>query len=502
MRDYYLIQRRKRRQQVPYSYQDPWALVDGRYGASVGVSPQFPTLFTDYGPLPIRPPWKVAGVDYGVGINSGITLKNPFTDPSFPPSSDITYSSAARTFRVNVPGLVLNGWDFGGPTIGDGGGYQIYIAGPLGPGDMTTFLNCNFKRGPALTANNNFTLIQCQAGGLTLGWCNIDDDGPNESNPSFPDAPVLCTREVADTQSQLILYYNWFQNCNCGHHWDSGITVIEQFDLISNPGWASTAHGNGGLFDGTNFAVGGTAVTSEINSSVLSFRTLIGGPPTPLGTAGGNPTPNGLCEALQSGSNNYCDLNDTTISYNTIFNPAYTAACFPSDVNAALNANGPNTNDNTNTYYNFVWAPGALGFNHFAAQGPVTNSKYSMNVDMTTGITLPPNPTLPTNTNFSIAAPGTNGQFVGQMATVTGTATIWVILGPCAWVLGSGEGNVVAPATYFDIDSNGNIIVNATGAGNLTPGTYQILVAAGNTSSWQATTAGRGILTNVTITSS
>jgi hypothetical protein len=48
---------------------------DGSANAPAG-SPQVPNLLTGYA---IRPPWEVAGADYAVGIDPGITFKNTTT---------------------------------------------------------------------------------------------------------------------------------------------------------------------------------------------------------------------------------------------------------------------------------------------------------------------------------------------------------------------------------------------------------------------------------------
>src|SRR5664279_4653407 len=47
---------------------------------TASCAPQYPTAFTGLNgvtPYPVRPPWKVAGVDYRVGINAGVNLKDP-----------------------------------------------------------------------------------------------------------------------------------------------------------------------------------------------------------------------------------------------------------------------------------------------------------------------------------------------------------------------------------------------------------------------------------------
>src|ERR1700753_2740538 len=58
---------------------------DGFAEAPIGVA-QYPNYFTSLNgisPYPVRPPWRVAGVDYRVGINAGVSLKDPaLIDPA------------------------------------------------------------------------------------------------------------------------------------------------------------------------------------------------------------------------------------------------------------------------------------------------------------------------------------------------------------------------------------------------------------------------------------
>src|SRR5690242_16471560 len=57
----------------------PLSLNSGSQDAPAGVA-QYPTYFTSLNgisPYPVRPPWPVAGVDYRVGVNAGVRLKDP-----------------------------------------------------------------------------------------------------------------------------------------------------------------------------------------------------------------------------------------------------------------------------------------------------------------------------------------------------------------------------------------------------------------------------------------
>ena len=80
-----------------------WA--DGFASAPAGTS-QYPTFFSGYS---IRPPWRVAGVDYAVGPNPGVTLKDPAT-ATLP--SGVTRDSTNHLFTVTGSNVTLDGWDF------------------------------------------------------------------------------------------------------------------------------------------------------------------------------------------------------------------------------------------------------------------------------------------------------------------------------------------------------------------------------------------------------
>jgi hypothetical protein len=76
-----------------------WAAVDGSAGAPAGVAPQLPNILNG---LAARPPWKVAGVDYGVGIPAGTTLLDPATTANWSgacPGGTLTANTITITGR-------------------------------------------------------------------------------------------------------------------------------------------------------------------------------------------------------------------------------------------------------------------------------------------------------------------------------------------------------------------------------------------------------------------
>ena len=89
---------------------------DGFANAPTGA-PQYPTYFTNLNgisPYPVRPPWKVAGVDYRVGINTGISLKDPATISSSiaTVSGPLGAGQNANTLNIAADNVTLDGYDF------------------------------------------------------------------------------------------------------------------------------------------------------------------------------------------------------------------------------------------------------------------------------------------------------------------------------------------------------------------------------------------------------
>lgn len=126
-----------------------WA--DGYAGAPTGPA-QYPSLFTSSSavsgisnpnaPYQVRPPWRVAGVDYRVGINTGVSLKNISTITSA--TAGPNFSLTATELIIDDPNITLNGWDF----CNGNGGSGPCVSLVLYPGASNLLVeNCNFGIG-------------------------------------------------------------------------------------------------------------------------------------------------------------------------------------------------------------------------------------------------------------------------------------------------------------------------------------------------------------------
>lgn len=127
-----------------------WSLIDGSANAPTGT-PQFPTVLNSYA---ARPPWKVAGVDYRVGINTGVSLISPTAHPQL--------SVSGNTATVTVANAVINGVDFTD--------YAILIQT-----DNVTVSNCKFFISPG-NPSSIVDVWSGAAGGTnqSVSYCDFD----------------------------------------------------------------------------------------------------------------------------------------------------------------------------------------------------------------------------------------------------------------------------------------------------------------------------------------
>ena len=165
----------------------PAAYNDGFSGAPTGTA-QFPTLLNGYA---ARAPWHVAGVDYRVGISTGVSLADPITLPSGNKSSGTgVWQESTYAFTGGNGGVVwlngnnqtLNGYDLSSLSAhGGAGAWTVYSNG-----NNNTVSNCNFKVMNSTSARTSGCLVGEPIGegvgngtlnGLTITNCVIDGNG-------------------------------------------------------------------------------------------------------------------------------------------------------------------------------------------------------------------------------------------------------------------------------------------------------------------------------------
>jgi hypothetical protein len=224
------------------------SFADGSINAPPGP-PQYPTLLALNSPgtqtfgatYLARPPWKVAGVDYHVGIDRTLYPSNAnLLDPL------VAGQGPGGTI---APALVALGavWDGNNPTqqidFGSTGatieGYDFSLHGGLtiALGINTTVKNCNFGLGSTngtavgvgIWGGDGLTITQCEFNGFGqtqdgfggrgmiqhtgVGSCNITY---NWIRNSFAEHIVCGQNTAGNTTTDYIYKFNIFENCGLG----------------------------------------------------------------------------------------------------------------------------------------------------------------------------------------------------------------------------------------------------------------------------------------------
>ncbi len=318
---------------------------DGATNAPAGI-PQLPNLLNDYA---LRPPWKVAGVDYAVGVPSGTALKDP-TTISMP---GVSINTNRHIIFVTGSNVTLNGHDFSLH-----GGWSVYIErGTSG----TVIENSNF-----LVGANNLVPISAEsgAGNLTVEYCTIDGGGFGiAGNPGAIYALISY-----NGSGGLTVEYDWLKNAPQHIIEFRNGTLIDQYNLIQNAGYAVGAHVNDVQFNG-----------SVSDGSVIGFNTVFN--PQPVN---GYPIPGeGIQVEAQLGST----ITHTRVENNTIIatGPSLTA----SYLIVIRQDAGTNVIDGVDIHGNYLDTTGAYG-PFYPPTG--SNVTFTDNWNMVTGSPFPSPP--------------------------------------------------------------------------------------------------------------
>jgi hypothetical protein len=221
------------------------AYADGSVNAPNG-SAQYPTGLSGYR---VRPPWKVAGFDYYVGIPSGTSLSSP-TSISNP---NVTVSGNAVVCSGSGAAVTLNAIDFTG--------YFVHI--PSGGCSSLTITNSNF----ACTGNKSpaFTFFQDQNNATIAIKASKINSGDNcGAWPNNVSDPIACGRNCT-------IEYNWFYHAS-ERIVSMGIVTLYRWNLIDSPNTANGAHENYQQFGG-----GATATSDVVEFNASYNRLSLGG---------------------------------------------------------------------------------------------------------------------------------------------------------------------------------------------------------------------------------
>jgi hypothetical protein len=211
---------------------------DGSANAPAGM-PQLADLFRGY---PVRPPWKVAGVDYYVGVPSGTVLKDPGVPGNLPAGVELN----ATTIRVTASNVTISGFDFSGKC-----GYGIYV--PDGVSGTKIMNNLFVDSCPASPIPVN---VASGAYNTYVGYNTINAGGEH-GNQSFDET-------IYNLGTGLTVEYNFIENAP-GRFVSVGAgSLVYRFNLLKDGGWLPGVHLNFLQFGG-----------GTISNPVVDYNTVI-----------------------------------------------------------------------------------------------------------------------------------------------------------------------------------------------------------------------------------
>lgn len=214
----------------------PYAAVDGSLNAPSGT-PQFPTVLNGYA---ARPPWKVAGIDYRVGINTGIVLTAP--------SANANLTVVGHNATVNAANVTIDSVDFTDFSV------TVQTAN-------VTFTNCKFFVSPGnpsgltdywigLSGSTNLTVQYCEfdftnfSSNSRVGMINSISATTTVKYNYFKNAYSDTVNVAGGVVTIMYNLFNQTQAFEAGAHADlfqmngSGCTLVAQFNgcVLNIPG--------------------------------------------------------------------------------------------------------------------------------------------------------------------------------------------------------------------------------------------------------------------------
>jgi hypothetical protein len=231
----------------------PAPLDDGSTPAPLGIS-QHPDLLSGY---MTRPPWKVAGVDYRVGITPGTILK-PITSIRTP---GVEIDAANRLIRITGQNITIDGYDFSG--------WGLYIQGK-----NITIQNCysNDVRGFGIVGriDGMYNGIDYTSHNLTIRNCEIDGTGRKfKSQWSFINIKGTGTTTIE---------YNWFHNAPTHiFEFHGSSTLIYRYNLEEEIGIDPTGDGPTNHVNFIQMLGAGSANSQIVFNTMVQHKQPAGG---------------------------------------------------------------------------------------------------------------------------------------------------------------------------------------------------------------------------------
>lgn len=255
-----------------------YAYPDGSANAPSGTS-QFPSVLSGYTK---RPPWNVAGVDYRVGINTGVTLTSPSANPNLTVgghnatvnAANVTIDSVDFTdfsITVQTANVTFTNCKFfvssGNPSaltdvwIGLSGSTNLVVK--YCDFNFTNFTTTS-RTGMVNSISNTFTAQYCRfyngysdaisvAGGVsTIQYCLFQQD------QAFQSGAHADMWQMSGSGATLISQFNTGV-CNIA---GSGVNGYQAFYLANGTSWVGTSDIGNNTFTGVGTpngdAVGGS----------------------------------------------------------------------------------------------------------------------------------------------------------------------------------------------------------------------------------------------------
>jgi hypothetical protein len=186
-------------------------------------TPQFPNLLNSY---PVRPPWKVAGVDYAVGVSAGTILQD--WETLSVPGVTVEKNYVA----ITGDNVTLNGIDF---SLHGGAKVDIF-------GANDAIINSNFLYGPAMAAAGASGIMGGTGSNVTLKYDTFNGNGAALGNKASSQTAIL-SESWGGTNT---IEYNYFSNFNQHVVEEEGASsLIYRYNLIYDGGTgAAGAHVN------------------------------------------------------------------------------------------------------------------------------------------------------------------------------------------------------------------------------------------------------------------
>ena len=320
--------------------------------------PQFPGLFSGY---PTRPAWKVAGVDYAVGVPADITL----LDPANITTPGVSLDRSSHLVYVTGDNVVLDGYDFSLE-----GGWGLYVTGA-----NDTILNCNFMVG-----ENNIVPIDgsSSASNLTIRRSTINGGGVGVVGNAAAIWAIINYDGTGLTVEASWLSYTPEDAID----YNGNGTLIVRRNLFNNLGYTVGAHA-----DSVQFTRG------TVTNSVISSNTVYD--PQPVG---GFPVQGG--EGLQVEAQLGGTITNTRLANNTIVTtgPVMTAGYL-----IAVRQDSDSILNGIHVENNFLDPTGGWG-PFYPPSG--SNLWYNANMDLVSGQMYPP----PQGTNDAVMAGASTGR--------------------------------------------------------------------------------------------